>query len=393
MAATKILRIINRLNIGGPTYNAVYLTRYLQPEFETLLVAGMKDDTEGDSSYIARDHGIEPVYIPDMRRNISPMADWRGYRQIHDIIRRFKPHVVHTHAAKAGALGRLAAYALGVPVIVHTFHGHVFHSYFGLLKTRFFIEAERYLARRSSAIVAISDSQKLELAEQYKICPPEKIAVVPNGFDLSRFQTNQETLRKQFRTQYSIAADEVAIGIVGRLVPIKNHQLFLDSFAKTVRASSAKLRAVIIGDGESRQAVEAHCRSLNLTFGDVGNAQVVFTSWVLDIERVYAGLDIVALTSLNEGTPVSLIEAQAAGKPVVSTRVGGVHDVVAHGQTGFLTPSGDVEGLATCLNQLAASEVIRTQFGQAGRIKMERQFGYQRLVADMGALYNRLLLR
>jgi glycosyltransferase involved in cell wall biosynthesis len=390
MATNKILRIINRLNIGGPTYNAVYLSKYLAPEYETLLVAGMKDDTEGDSSYIAREHGLEPVFIPDMRRNISPLADWRGYHQVQAIVRAFKPHIVHTHAAKAGALGRLAAAANGVPVIVHTFHGHVFHSYFGPLKTRAFIEAERYLARKSAAIVAISETQKQELSEVYKICPPQKIAVVPNGFDLSRFMHNQPALREQFRNQFGIRENEVAIGIVGRLVPIKNHRLFLEAFAQ-VRAGNPQARAVIIGDGELRAEIEQQAHALGLTIGTGGDAQVVFTSWVLDVERAYAGLDVVALTSLNEGTPVSLIEAQAAAKPVVSTRVGGVADVVRHNETGCLVPSGDVQALAAALQQLVQSPVQRNDMGLAGRQWVEQRFGYQRLVKDMAALYDRLL--
>ena len=175
----RVLRILNRLIIGGPALNATYLTRYMAPEWDTMLVIGGKDDHEQDATHLTERLGIEPVVVPEMKRAIDPRADRAAYNKVKTLIKEFKPDVVHTHAAKSGAIGRLAAIACKVPVVVHTFHGHVFHSYFGKAKTQAFIQIERYLAKRSSGIIAISDLQKEELANRYRICPPDKINIIP----------------------------------------------------------------------------------------------------------------------------------------------------------------------------------------------------------------------
>ncbi|HIA35477.1 MAG TPA: hypothetical protein EYN89_01780, partial [Flavobacteriales bacterium] len=217
----KVLRIINRFNLGGPTFNAAYLTKCLAPEFETKLVGGSKDDSEDSSEFIVRNLGIEPVIVPEMKRSINLKNDFTAYKKIYQIIKEFKPDIVHTHASKAGTLGRIAAIRLNVPVIVHTFHGHVFHSYFGSAKTLLYKTIERYLSRKSTKIIAISELQKKELSEIHKICPPDKIDVIPLGFDLDRFRENTETKRIWFRKKFGLTQDTIAIGIIGRIVPIK----------------------------------------------------------------------------------------------------------------------------------------------------------------------------
>src|SRR4051812_38737777 len=191
----RVLRILNRLIIGGPALNATYLTKYMMPEWETMLVIGGKDDHEQDATHLTDRLGIETVKVEEMKRAIDPIVDRKAYNKIKALIKDFKPDVVHTHAAKSGAIGRLAAAACDVPVIVHTFHGHVFHSYFGRAKTKAFIQIERYLARRSSGIIAISEIQKEELANTYRIAPADKIHIIPLGFDLDRFAQNQEAKR------------------------------------------------------------------------------------------------------------------------------------------------------------------------------------------------------
>jgi glycosyltransferase involved in cell wall biosynthesis len=388
----RVLRIINRLNIGGPTFNVAYLTHYLPSNYETLLLAGQIDETEGSSSFIPEELGIVPQYVQHMHREIRPKDDLKAYREIRDVIRSYKPDIVHTHAAKAGALGRLAAHNEGVKVIVHTFHGHVFHSYFGPLKTRFFLEAERFLARRSTAIVAISELQKKELSEQYKIAPASKIHVVENGFDLHRFMERQEDKRVVFRNRYHVEDHEVAVGIVGRLVPIKNHKLFLDTFALAKSQTQVPLRAFIVGDGELRKELEAYVRENNLSFSDGSKpADVIFTSWITDVDTVNAGLDIIALTSLNEGTPVSLIEAQASAKPLISTRVGGVANIILEGKTGFLANSNDAIKLSEHLVNLSEKPELREKMGHEGRMYVQDRFSYKRLVRNMDALYTSLL--
>ena len=225
----KVLRIINRFNIGGPTYNAAYLTKYLPEEYETLLIGGDKEESEDSSQHILGELGINPVIIPEMRRAIRFGNDYSAYKKIKQIIEEFKPDIVHTHASKAGTLGRMAAFSCKVPAVVHTFHGHVFHSYFNKTKTKIFKRIERKLAQKSSAIVAISNTQKQELGLVHKIADLNKIEVIPLGFDLNRFQENLSKKRAVFRTKYQIEDDEIAIGIIGRLVPIKNHDFFLYS--------------------------------------------------------------------------------------------------------------------------------------------------------------------
>ena len=217
----RVLRILNRLIIGGPAINATYLTKYMAPEFETMLVIGGKDDHEQDAEHLKEQLGIDPVVVPEMKRAISPISDGYAYQRIKKLIEDFRPDVVHTHAAKSGVIGRLAADACNVPVIVHTFHGHVFHSYFNKWTTNTFIHIERYLAKHSTGIIAISESQKNELANKYKICPANKIQIIPLGLNLDKFQQDQERKRAEFRAKYQLRFDEIAIGIIGRIVPVK----------------------------------------------------------------------------------------------------------------------------------------------------------------------------
>jgi glycosyltransferase involved in cell wall biosynthesis len=393
----KILRILNRLVIGGPSKNAIYLTRHLQPEFETLLVIGGKEDHEQDADFLAAANNVEPFCIPEMKRPISFASDWAAYKQLKKIIKEFKPDIVHTHAAKSGALGRLAAKHCGVPVIVHTFHGHVFHSYFNSLKTNLFIRAERYLAGFSDAIIAISDVQKKELTADYKIAPAEKFSVIPLGLDLDHFTMDKEIKRNNFRKSFGLDENTVAIGIIGRLVPVKNHVLFLKGLKKVLDHSAQKVKAFIIGDGESRNLIEQTAEMLGINFSQHTDARhphpLVFTSWRTDVDTVCAGLDIIALTSLNEGTPVSLIEAQAAGKPIVSTRVGGIADVVLENKTASLSAIDDEEGFAANLLMMVNDPVMRKNFSEAGMGHVMNKFGYKRLVADMSNLYYDLLSR
>lgn len=390
----KVLRIINRFNIGGPTYNAAYLTKYLSPEFKTVLVGGSLEEGEDSSEYILKQFGIKPILIPEMHRSLRYSSDVVAYYKLKEIIQRFKPDIVHTHASKSGALGRWAAYRSGVPVIVHTFHGHVFHSYFNRVKTELFKQVERKMAAVSTRIIALSDLQKYELSEEHKICEAEKIVVIPLGFDLNRFQDKKELKRSKFRNEYNLSEDELAIGIVGRLVPIKNHELFICSIAQLKLLTKRKFRAFIIGDGERKNELVALCRDLGLSvslFPDKSPADVIFTSWIREVDVANAGLDIICLTSRNEGTPVSLIEAQASGKPVVSTNVGGVESVVYSGKTGMLINHSDVHHYTQSLVELVTNDALRIQMGEAGWKHVSTKFHYTRLVNDMRDLYYELL--
>ncbi len=359
-----------------------------------MLVSGMTDDTEQSSQFILDKLDLHPVYIQEMYRELNPFKDYKAYFKIREIIREFKPDIVHTHAAKAGAVGRLAAWHEKVPAIVHTFHGHVFHSYFGPLKTRAFLEIERYLAKRTDAIVTLSEIQRDELADEFKVAPREKFEIIPLGFDLSKFTEDKDRKRKEFRTQYGVADDEIVISIVGRLVPVKNHALFLNALKEVSSKTSKKIRAFIIGDGELRVQIEQLARDLGLSFDNddlKASNLLTFTSWIRDIDVSNAGSDIIALTSLNEGTPVSLIEAQASGKPIVSTRVGGIANILIEGRTGLLSDSGDVAGFAANMLQLIENESLRRDMAGQGTAHVMENYSHLRLARDMSALYRRLL--
>ncbi len=391
----KVLRIINRLNLGGPTYNAAYLTKYLAPDFETMLLSGMKDDSEASSEFIVEKMQIEPKYLKKMHRSLNPFKDRDTYKEIRQVIRDFKPDIVHTHAAKAGAVGRYAAIKENVPVILHTFHGHVFHSYFNPAKTRVFLEIERYLAKRSTKIIAISDIQKHELVNIHKVCKPEKAVVIPLGFDLERFGIDSDSKRSSFRQQYQVSDDEVTIGIIGRLVPIKNHEMFLKALKLVADKSQKKIRAFIIGDGELRQHLEDIAKELSIPFSteksQVHDKLLCFTSWMKEVDIALAGLDLIAMTSFNEGTPVSLIEASAACKPIVTTDVGGIRDVVLENENALIVKSDDHLSLADKLLKLVADSSLRNEMGLKGKDNAMKKFSRQRLVEDMRKLYTELL--
>ncbi len=376
----KVLRIINRFNIGGPTYNAAYLSKYLAPDFETLLVGGQKDESEDSSEFILDSLGLKPIIIPEMKREINFKQDRLAYQKIKEIIGDFKPDIVHTHASKAGAIGRLAAHKMKVPLIYHTFHGHVFHSYFGAAKTKAYKSVERYLAKKSTNIIAISEIQKRELSEIHNICKPDKIKIIPLGFDLTRFRENKKEKRAKFRKEWGIKEDEIAIGIVGRLVPIKDHNFFLDAASKINHTTSKKIKFLIVGDGELRPILEQKVLNENIN-------NVVFTSWQKNVDEVNAGLDIICLSSKNEGTPVSLIEAQASGIPIVSTNVGGIENVVLKNESAFLSEVGDLESFVKNLGLLIEDDELRESMSQKGGHVL-KSFHYTRLIDDVKELYN-----
>ncbi|PIV62043.1 MAG: hypothetical protein COS14_03230 [Bacteroidetes bacterium CG02_land_8_20_14_3_00_31_25] len=390
----KILRIINRFNLGGPIYNAAYLTKYLSPEYETLLIGGEKDEDEDSSEFILNQLGVNYLKMPEMQRTINAFQDLKAYNRIKQIIKEFKPDIVHTHASKSGMLGRKAAFSCNVPIVVHTFHGHVFHSYFNSLKTNAFIKIEHHLAKRTTGIIAISALQKIDLSEKYKIAEPSKFTVIPLGFDLLKFQENQLEKRETFRKENHLDDDEIAIGIVGRLVPIKNHSLFIEAFAKVKQKTGKKIRGFIIGDGQCRKEIEDLAHYFNLIISPNGSTtlkpDIRFSSWIHKVDYAYAGLDIVALTSNNEGTPVSLIEAQASGKPIISTNVGGIEDIVIPNETALLTKCGDKIAFESNLEKLILKPELRIELSKKGRNFVNKKFNYTRLIDDTAKYYEKL---
>lgn len=328
----KIVRIIARLNVGGPARHVIWLTKALQGDrFQSVLVTGTVPDGEEDMSYFAHENGITPIVIPEMSRELS-IRDLVSFIKIYKILLREKPDIIHTHTAKAGTLGRLAGFFykwlswrlfIGKPrkvKLIHTYHGHIFHSYYGQLKTKFFLLIEKTLAFfATDKIVVISDKQFEEIHEKFGVGRRSQFVVIPLGIDLQPFLDVKKE-GKEFRREIRVEDDEILVGIVGRLTEIKNHKFFL-RVVKLCHEKNWKVKFVIIGEGHLRAELEQLANKLGI------NDAVVFAGNRKDIS-FYGGLDVVVLTSLNEGTPLSLIEAMASGVPVISTMVGGVVDLL-----------------------------------------------------------------
>jgi glycosyltransferase involved in cell wall biosynthesis len=376
--------MVTRLNIGGPAIHATLLTAALDDgvAFSSTLVAGTTAPHEGSMLDYARAHAVEPVLLPSLAREISPIDDLVALAQTIKLLRRLKPDVVHTHMAKAGTVGRVAARICGVPLIIHTYHGHVFHSYFSPAKTRAILAIERALALATNRIIAIGDGQRDEIAS-FGVAPLTKLVTIRLGLDLGQF-LDAERSRGQLRTELGLDADTPVVGIVARLVPIKAPEMFLRAAAQ-ILAAEPRTRFVIVGDGERRQELEALSTDLGL------KDTLRFLGWRRDMPRVYADLDVVALTSLNEGSPVVLIEALAAARPVVSTAVGGVPEVVVDGTTGLTVPVSDVSALAEAILSLLRDPARAERLGQAGRQHVYPRYDSSRLVDDVRQLYLREL--
>lgn len=400
----KIVRIIARLNVGGPAQHVVWLTKELQnDEFQSVLVTGNVSEGEEDMSYFAANSEVQSVSIPEMKREISP-GDIISLWKVFQIIRKEKPDIIHSHTAKAGTVGRIAGFfyrwlswktLIGKPPrvkLIHTYHGHFFHSYYGTLKTKIFLLIEKILARMATdKIVVISDQQYREIHEKFGVGKKRQFKVIPLGIDTQPFadwKSKQNILREEIGAE----SDEIIIGLVGRLTEVKNHSLFL----KVVKiykenADSPKLKFVIIGDGHLRGELENEVETLGI------KNLVVFTGNRSDPAVFYAGLDVVALTSLNEGTPLSLIEAMANEKPVISTSVGGVIDLLGKVEEekpdfqicerGLRVASKDAEGFYKGLLHLVKDENLRKMLAENGKFFVETQYSKKRLVRDMQEFY------
>jgi len=389
----KIVRVITRLNIGGPANHVVLLTKGLNNDkFESVLVTGSVDAHEGDMSYLAQDEGVAGAVrvIPCMKRSISPVNDLRALYQLCRILKKERPAIIHTHTAKAGFLGRLAAITMGVPIKVHSFHGHVFHSYFHPLQARFFLMVERIFSKFTDTTVVVSESVKEDICCRFKVADEARTSIVRLGLDLDKFE-NADRYQGTFKKELGIGDEYALIGIVGRLIPVKNHALLLNAARLLKKQLSGfrttKVKFIVIGDGELRGELENRARELGIA------DDVIFTGWRRDLPVVYADIDIVALTSRNEGTPLSLIEAMAARKAVVATAVGGVPDLIMDGRTGVLVASEDAPGLAAALGALIADRELRLRLGTSASEFALAHFSKDRLVKDIIGLYEGLLVK
>jgi glycosyltransferase involved in cell wall biosynthesis len=381
----RVCRIIARLNVGGPAIHTVLLTKLLDPErFSSLLVTGQVSASEGDMRYFAEEKGVAPCIIPELGREIQWRDDVVAFWKLYRLLRTQRPTIVHTHTAKAGMLGRVAAKLAGVPIIIHTFHGHVFHSYFSPAKTRVFLQIERTLATYTQAIITVSPKQREEILG-YGIGQPDKVHAIGLGLELDQF-VQCERVKGKLRQELQIDSETPLIGIVARLVPVKGHTYFLEA-ARRVVETFPQARFLVFGDGELRASLEQYAHDAGI------RAQVLFLGFRRDLPEIYADLDVVVLSSLNEGLPVTLIEALAAGKPVVASQVGGVGDLVQHEYSGFLAPPKDSTLLAEgIMRTLTLSPAERAQMGLNGRNSVYPKYHISTLVKNIEALYAQLLL-
>jgi glycosyltransferase involved in cell wall biosynthesis len=379
----RVLRLFSRLNIGGPSLHVILLSQGLRPlGYETRLVVGRESPREGNLLALAAERGVACETMAGLGREIAPLRDIVALAGLVRLMRAWRPEIVHTHTAKAGLLGRLAARAAGVPTVVHTFHGHVLRGYFSPPKQALFRGLERVLARAADALVAVSQTVKQDLVE-LGVAEAPKIRVIPLGLELEPL--TRALPRGTLRREAGIPAEAPLVGMVGRLVPIKDVPTFLEA-ARLVRARRPDARFALVGDGEERPALEALCRALGM------DGAVRFFGWRSDLPPVYGDLDVVVNASRNEGTPVALIEALAAARPVVATAVGGTPDLLGGGERGRLVPPGEPAALAEAvLETLSGSEAARRR-ALAGREHVMSQHSSERLFREMDALYRELRL-
>jgi glycosyltransferase involved in cell wall biosynthesis len=385
----RIARVIGRLNVGGPAVQAIHLARRMNDEgFETRLYRGCESPREGSMDYLAAELGVEPVLIPSMHREVG-LSDVPALLRLVRELRRYRPDIVHTEAAKAGTLGRLATLTgfrrRNRPVVVHTFHGHSLEHYFPRRKAAFFLAIERFLARRTTSVIAVSEEVKNDLV-RLGVTSAERIRVIQVGLDLEPFQLQgpeRAGKRDRKRADWGIPEGAAVVTLVARVVPIKRVDRFL-RVASRLADSDPRVHFVVVGDGELQDSLvdSPEARALD--------GRLHWAGFERDMPAVCFASDCVVLTSDNEGTPVSLVEAQAAGVPAVSTRMGGAASVVQDGAGGRLVDREDEEGFAAAvLDSLARSG----EYGEGGRAHVVERFSLDRLATDLAALYRGLLER
>jgi glycosyltransferase involved in cell wall biosynthesis len=383
----RILRVIARLNVGGPALHVAYLTAGLRSRgYDTTLVAGSLARGEDSMAFVADARDVQIIRIDELGREISPFRDLVATVRLARLIRRERPDILHTHTAKAGTVGRVAALLAGgrrPPIVVHTFHGHVLRGYFGPLRTWFFRQLERWLARHTTALIAVSPQVRDDLVA-LGVAPAERFVVVRLGVELGERVTGEQDGRTESRRYLGIGPERFAVGWIGRMTPVKRTDDVLVAF-KQLRETGVDAVLCLVGDGPDRPQLEQRAHELGVI------RDTLFLGYQEDVAPFYAAFDALILPSSNEGTPVSAIEALAAGRPVVATRVGGVPDVVQEGEDGFLVEPGATDDLAERLARLAREPELRERMGRAGRDRVLPRYAVERLVDDIDRLYRSLL--
>jgi glycosyltransferase involved in cell wall biosynthesis len=383
----KILRVIARLNMGGPALHVAYLTEGLTKRgYDTTLVSGSLARGEDSMAFVADARGVEVVRIDELGREISPLRDLMATIRLAKLIRKERPQILHTHTAKAGTVGRVAALLAGSrrpPIIVHTFHGHVLRGYFGPLRSLFFRLLERRLAAGTTALIAVSPQVRDDLVA-LGVAPRERFVVIRLGIELDERVAPEQDGRAESRRYLGIPGDRFAVGWIGRMTAVKRTDDVLVAF-KRLRDSGVDAVLCMVGDGPDRLQLEQRAHELGVA------RNTVFLGYQEDVAPLYAAFDALVLPSGNEGTPVSVIEALAAELPVVATRVGGVPDVVRDGEDGYLVEAGATDDLADRLAQLAGDPALRARMGKQGRERVLPRYAVERLVDDVDELYRSLL--
>ncbi len=391
----KVLIVFNRLVIGGQAVDNIPLAHHLHNDFDILIVHGEKEPDEMEANFLLQKYpSVKIQKLKRLKRSINPIIDVLGFIDLYKLINTFQPVIIHTHGAKIGVFGRLIAIIKGIKS-VHTFHGHLFHSYFNSFFTRLMIAVERWFFYKTDAVIALSDTQKNELVSLMGIKDNTKMKVINLGIDYI-FPEKSELYRAAFRNQYSLSENDVAIGILGRLVPVKNTPFFIEIItALKKKPSFNKLVFFIIGDGEQKEQLFSVAKTANIAYSEqatnMGNTELFFTSWITDIQEAIDGLDIVVSTSFNEGTPFSLIEAQLCSKPVVAINVGGIKDTFIPNETGILIEGYDTNTFAEKILLLANDSVLRNKMGTKGQQFAAEKFSKQQEVAAIKTLYKSLL--
>ncbi|MFT5526715.1 MAG: glycosyltransferase involved in cell wall biosynthesis [Pirellulaceae bacterium] len=372
--------------IGGAQENTLYNCRDLQEEFgdDVLLITGPAFGPEGDLLNGERGQGIRTEYVPSLRRAIHPWRDWRSLRHLKKIIRAFGPDVVHTHSAKGGFLGRLAAHSLRVPAIVHTVHGAPFHPFQSSLARTIFKSCEKYAAKRCHAMISVADAMT-NLMVQANVAPRDKFTTIYSGMEVETF-LKARVQRTRVRQQLGLANDDVAVGKIARLAPLKGHDSLIAAAEKSLR-ENRHLKFILIGDGQlqvslQRQIAEA---GLNDAFRFIGLVSPE------NIPELLGAMDILVHTSLREGLARCLPQALLAGVPTIAFDIDGAGEVVISGETGELIPPLDTEQLSNAILKLSADSALRTRLGQNGMARFQLQFDHRNMTRQVRALYETVL--
>lgn len=386
----RVVSVITRLNIGGPAQHAALLAHDLRAlGFDPVLVHGSIPHDEGSLEDLVAEHGVRAVRIPQLGRVVHPLSDLWALWQLTRLLFRERPDILHTHTAKAGTLGRLAAGLFNVTrargrrcAVIHTFHGHVFSGYFGGGVNSAIRLAERGLACITDRVITLSETQRHDICHRFRVAPPSRTEIVKPGVDIDRLLDVEADVG--LRAELDLEPNEVVFGYVGRFAPIKNLPMLVRAFSRVATVVAAA-RLLLVGDGDVRPELVALVNALGI------GPRVRFTGWRRDLPAVYGAMDVCVLCSRNEGSPVALIEAMAARRPVIATAVGGVPDVVTDEQTGLLVAPGDEQALAAAMIRLAGDAAARRRLGLAGRRAASSEFRRERFASDTAELYRRVV--